>query len=191
MSENIEIKARYADLRKAGRIARSLGARLLAVERQCDTYFVLPPDRVKQGARLKLRERWTCGADGSSKRTLAQLIPYVRPSVAAPKRSRYVVLPVEEARPLRDLLGDLLGVASVVEKRRTIFLLENVRIHLDRVRGLGSFIEFEAVIGRGKGVRARCKTLVKSLISEFGIRPLDLITTSYAEMRRLSAENAV
>ena len=57
MAENIEIKARCADLRKAARIARRLGARLLGAERQRDTYFALPRGRAAVGARLKLRER--------------------------------------------------------------------------------------------------------------------------------------
>ena len=182
MSENIEIKARYADLRKAARIARRLGARLLAVERQRDTYFLLPRRSVRQGARLKLRERWVAAAGGRAKETTAQLIPYVRPTVAAPKRSRYAVLPVAVPQPLRTLLAEILGVASVIVKQRTIFLLENVRIHLDRVRGLGAFIEFEAVIGKGANTRPRSRSRVGTLIREFGIPPSALITASYAEM---------
>lgn len=182
MAENIEIKARYADLRKAARIARRLGARPHGVERQRDTYFVVLRERAKQGARLKLRERWALTAKGRANRTTAQLIPYIRPSVSAPKRSRYVVLPVEGSLSLRSLLSGILGVASVVEKRRAIYLLGNVRIHLDRVRGLGSFIEFEAVVGKGRNTRVRSKAQVESLIREFGIRPSDLITASYAEM---------
>jgi len=35
-----------------------------------------------------------------------------------------------------------------VSKRREIYLWHNVRIHLDAVTGLGSFVEFEAVLGR-------------------------------------------
>jgi len=181
-SENIEIKARCADLRKAARIARRLGARRLAIERQRDTYFVLPRRRVRQGARLKLRERWQAIAGKIPKRITAQLIPYLRPSAAAPKRSRYAVIPVEGEHSLRKLLAGVLGVAAVIVKRRAIYLLENVRIHLDRVKGLGSFIEFEAVVGKGRNARAHCKARVKSLLSDFGIRPCDLMTASYAEM---------
>ena len=39
-----------------------------------------------------------------------------------------------------------LGTVVVVSKRRRLFLWEGVRIHLDEVEGLGSFVEFEAVL---------------------------------------------
>ena len=41
----------------------------------------------------------------------------------------------------------MLGVDVVVEKRRHLLLWETVRIHLDEVTGLGSFVELEAVAG--------------------------------------------
>ena len=37
----------------------------------------------------------------------------------------------------------------MVEKRRRLLLWETVRIHLDEVEGLGSFVELEAVAGAG------------------------------------------
>ena len=42
-------------------------------------------------------------------------------------------------------LSETLGVDVVVEKRRHLLLWETVRIHLDEVTGLGSFLELEAV----------------------------------------------
>jgi predicted adenylyl cyclase CyaB len=183
MSENIEIKARYPHLCKGEGIARRLGARPMGIERQRDTYFGVPPDRARQGARLKLRERWTLTAAGLRRRS-AQLIPYLRPNVAAPRRSDYSILPVETPGPMRSLLSKVLGVSAVVEKQRTVFLLGNTRIHLDRVRGLGAFIEFEALVGRGRGAKVRARARVKALMAQFGVSPEALITTSYAEMAR-------
>lgn len=180
MSENIEIKACYTDLRKAARIAQRLGARLLGVERQRDTYFALQPDRSAAGGRLKLRER-VC-LSGRQRPAVAHLIPYFRPLKTGPKRSRYAVIPVEDARLIRQLLGRLLGVARIVVKRRTIYLWKNVRIHLDSVRGHGTFIEFEALVGQGRLARRRAYRQVDALLQKFGIAPGDLISTSYGEM---------
>ena len=45
-------------------------------------------------------------------------------------------------------LGAIAGtefVADVVDKRREIYFAGNVKIHLDRVRGLGRFVEVEAI----------------------------------------------
>ena len=46
----------------------------------------------------------------------------------------------------RSLLAAAHGVAGVVTKRRRLFLYRNVRIHLDDVEGLGSFVELESVL---------------------------------------------
>ena len=46
-------------------------------------------------------------------------------------------------------LSETLGVDVVVEKRRHLLLWKTVRIHLDEVTGLGSFVELEAVAGAG------------------------------------------
>jgi predicted adenylyl cyclase CyaB len=43
-------------------------------------------------------------------------------------------------------LAAALGVRGVVRKRREIHHYHNVRIHLDDVEGLGTFVEFEAVL---------------------------------------------
>ena len=45
---------------------------------------------------------------------------------------------------LREALDAALGTLVVVEKRRRLLLWEGVRIHLDEVEGLGSFLELEA-----------------------------------------------
>jgi predicted adenylyl cyclase CyaB len=71
----------------------------------------------------------------------------------------------------------------VVEKTRTLFLWRNVRIHLDEVADLGSFIELEAVLS-GEHDDAEGQQQLVFLQREFGIAPDDLIETSYLEMIR-------
>jgi predicted adenylyl cyclase CyaB len=53
---------------------------------------------------------------------------------------------VENGPELRDVLAGSLGVTVEVEKLRVIYLHDNVRIHLDDVKGLGRFLEFEAIV---------------------------------------------
>jgi homotetrameric cytidine deaminase len=52
---------------------------------------------------------------------------------------------VPEPDTLRVSLDEALGTLVEVDKERHLFLWEGVRIHLDTVAGLGSFIELEAI----------------------------------------------
>ena len=163
---NIELKARCHSLAQAIAVASGLGGTRLANQLQRDTYFPCPTGR------LKLRE-----IDGQG----AQLIWYSRPDQAEPKASDYLVVPVENGSAMRGLLTRGFGVSKVVEKRRIIFLHRGVRIHLDEVTGLGSFIEFEAVLGDGLGEH-EAHDLLGTLREQFRIAASDLLDSSYGDM---------
>lgn len=164
---NIEIKARCSDLAAAREIAVRLSTRHLGVDEQTDTYFV-----TKQG-RLKLRESSLSGG---------QLIPYLRPDQPGPKRADYQVIPVADPTTLKRALGEILGVHRVVTKRREIFLVDNVRIHLDEVEGLGRFLELEAVFDGTPDSEAEERRKVDALMRELGVAEADLIDVSYEGM---------
>jgi len=161
---NIEIKARCADLAAAREIARRLATRRLGVDEQTDTYFTTAKGR------LKLRESSLSGG---------QLIPYLRPDRSGPKRADYQVLPVSDSAHLKRILAEILGVHRVVVKRREIFLVDNVRIHLDEVEGLGTFLELEAVYIGGAEAEARERGKVEKLMAELDVAESDLVETSY------------
>jgi predicted adenylyl cyclase CyaB len=78
-------------------------------------------------------------------------------------------------------LAEALGIAVIVDKRREILLFHNVRIHLDDVAGLGTFLEFEAVLS-GDIDPARGEAQIDFLRNEFGIAAEDLLAVSYAEL---------
>jgi adenylate cyclase, class 2 len=75
-----------------------------------------------------------------------------------------------------------LGIVAVVNKTRRLFVLGNVRIHLDRVEGLGSFIEFEAVAPPGESDLVRSEARLSDLRRSFGILDTDLIGESYCDL---------
>jgi predicted adenylyl cyclase CyaB len=87
---------------------------------------------------------------------------------------------------MQDALAAVLGIAIVVSKTRRLFILEGVRIHLDRVEGLGDFIEFEGVAADG-GDPSGFAGLLNDLRRSFGIRDEDLLRGSYSEMLRSAA----
>jgi predicted adenylyl cyclase CyaB len=72
----------------------------------------------------------------------------------------------------------------VVSKRRHLFLWEGVRIHLDEVEGLGTFIEFEAVVESGSGAEAIAEAheKVARLRSHLAIEDSALVPVSYADL---------
>lgn len=164
---NVEIKARCADPAAARRVAEKVATRYVGVDRQTDTYF-----KTARG-RLKLRESSLSGG---------QLIPYLRPDQPGPKRSDYQVVPVPDPEGLVARLSQILGVHRVVKKRREIFLVDDVRIHLDEVEGLGHFLELEAVFdGSAESERAQHRR-VQELMESLGIATADLVDISYEGM---------
>jgi predicted adenylyl cyclase CyaB len=166
LSRNIELKARLTDPGAARRVAERLCVGEAEVQRQTDTYF----DCAR--GRLKLREIEGVGA---------QLIWYERPDQAEPKGSDYLLTPIPEPGVLRQALASALGIRGVVRKTRRIYLLQNVRIHLDEVDGLGSFLEFEAVLD-SQTDDAAGRRQVEELRRQFGIAAGDLLTGSYGDM---------
>jgi homotetrameric cytidine deaminase len=125
---NLEIKARDPDPARSLELALELGAEDRGEFAQRDTYFA------RATGRLKVREQ----TPGDT-----ELIQYRRSDEAGPRVSHYRRVPAPDA--LREALEAALGTLVVVEKRRRLLLAGRVRIHLDRVEGLGDFIELEAV----------------------------------------------
>jgi predicted adenylyl cyclase CyaB len=136
MKRNIELKARCADLAAKRAAALVMGAVPAAVLHQIDTYFIVPHGR------LKLRE---------INQERAELIQYHREDQAEFRASNYRVVPVSDAGQMKAALIAALGLRGEVRKRRELLMYHNVRIHLDEVAGLGTFIEYEAVISPEAG----------------------------------------
>ncbi len=69
----------------------------------------------------------------------------------------------------------------MVSKERRLFVLEGVRIHLDRVEGLGRFIELEGVVA-GNAEPAEFERLLSELRRAFAISADDLVRGSYSDL---------
>lgn len=92
-----------------------------------------------------------------------------------------MLAPVEDADQLRTVLAAAFGVRAEVVKHRTVYLRDNVRIHLDEVRDLGAFIEFEAIV-EGDCDDATARAKLDRLTRVFGIKPEQVIGESYADL---------
>jgi adenylate cyclase class IV len=163
---NLEVKG--VDPDPAGTLAAALelGADDRGVLHQRDTYF-----HAVQG-RLKLRE---------APPEPAELISYARADREGPKVSHYRVVPVADHVALAEALAESLGVRVVVEKARRLLLWHNVRIHLDRVAGLGNFVELEAVAASPGGLEVE-RDRVEQLRATLGIADARLVARGYADL---------
>jgi homotetrameric cytidine deaminase len=171
-SRNIEIKARDADPARTLELALGLGATDKGVISQRDTYFA------RARVRLKLREQEP-GED--------ELIEYRRADEAGSRTSSYRRVPVGAAAELREALDAALGTLVVVAKRRRLLLLDNVRIHLDEVEGLGSFMELEAVAAADSDLAAEHDQVAR-LRAQLEIGDEALVGESYSDLLLDSAE---
>jgi adenylate cyclase class 2 len=163
---NLELKARLNDLEAAREIARAVATDYMSPQEQTDTYFHCPRGR------LKLRE-----IEGLA----TQLIWYDRPDETEASPSDYLLVPVDRPEDLKPLLAAACGVRVVVKKHREIFMLHNVRIHLDQVEGLGAFLEFEAVLSP-EADETNSRKILDFLREQFGVTDETLLPGSYSEM---------
>jgi len=166
-SLNLELKARDADPDATVARCAALGAADHGVLDQRDTYFS------SRHGRLKLREE-----DGSD----AELIAYRRPDTTEAEQSAFIRAPAADPTLMREALDAALGEKVVVVKRRRLFLWENVRIHLDEVEGLGTFIELEALVGPGLNSPVQAAEKVARLRSELAIGDDALVAVGYSDL---------
>jgi adenylate cyclase class 2 len=163
---NLELKARDRDPGRSVAVCGEIGATDEGTLSQLDTYFAVPHGR------LKLREQ-TPGD--------AQLIAYERADDRGSKESRYRIVAVPDPAELKAALGATLGIRVEVRKQRRLFIYEGVRIHLDEVDGLGSFIEFEGVATAERGTDS-FGSLLGDLRRHLGIEDDDLLAVSYSDL---------
>ena len=164
--KNLEIKANCKDLKRIVSILNSLNVKFLSEGFQRDTYF-----KVSRG-NLKLREN-NNGED--------YLIWYKRRKKAEPKLSEYYIYQTQKSQNLKNFLKNAFGEKIIIEKVRKIYLYKNVRVHLDRVKGLGNFIELEAVLSKD-GMDKESKENMNFLVEKLCINKEDLSKSSYSEI---------
>ena len=71
---------------------------------------------------------------------------------------------------------------TVVHKRRGVYIAyDNVRVHLDDVAGLGTFLEIEAVYAHEAEAEAEHQK-VRELMDRLGIQTADLVSGSYRDL---------
>src|SRR5208283_1266895 len=161
---NFEFKAHLHDAAYVRATLKRLRARFLGKDHQIDTYFRVP------SGRLKIREG----------RIENSLIFYQRTNSAHARRSVVEMMLLPRRNSVRAILARALGVLAVVDKRREIYFVGNVKIHLDRVRGLGTFLEVEAMTRTGDIKKVRAQAVKFQRL--FNIARKDIVPQSYSDL---------
>ena len=159
----LELKARVEDLSVIRNRLVEIGAHYVETLHQVDTYFKVPRGR------LKIRE-----VEGSG----AELIYYERENKPKPKRSSVFIIRLDGGGTLKGIIKRILKELVVVEKVREIYRHRGTEIHLDTVKGLGTFIEFERRIRDAE----RDREELDKLMVKLGIREENLERLSYSDL---------
>jgi predicted adenylyl cyclase CyaB len=164
--KNLELKSIFSDLDHAKKICKEINARYSGILNQTDTFFNVKPNR------LKLR---------NINNKKLELIYYYRTNGQSEKISEYEIIRLKEEGSLKKILKNCLGIKSVVRKKRELYLFENVRIHLDTVRGLGKFLEFEIVCNNSEELK-EAPGKMKELKRVFSVKKQNIIGISYIDL---------
>jgi predicted adenylyl cyclase CyaB len=172
MPSNIEIKAHVRDFDEIRRRAEQLSNTPVEVIPQEDTFF-----NVSQG-RLKLRVL---------SENKGQLIYYTRPDQDGPKRSDYHISLISDPENLKRVLELAYGIRGIVRKTRYLYLVDQTRVHLDEVEGLGQFMELEVVMQEGQS-DAEGQLIAEGLMAVLGVERSDLLEGAYMDLLESSLD---
>jgi predicted adenylyl cyclase CyaB len=167
--KNIEIKYRVKSLDKIQEVLRQNNrVKFVWTRQQEDRYY-----KVKRG-RLKLRLQ-----EGSP----AELIFYRRADSDRPRKSHYEIYYTPSPESLQSILTLALDSDTTIQKTRALFVYHNVRIHLDRVKFLGEFLELESVVNYSTSQQQALHHLeeIQQYLQSFLLKP---VAAGYADLMR-------
>ncbi|MFZ4591434.1 MAG: class IV adenylate cyclase [Ignavibacteria bacterium] len=166
MKKNLEIKVKLSDPRKTRKLVQLIckgKSPIRQTQAQDDIYY-----SVNKG-RLKLRI--INGKTGN-------LIHYFRSNESSKRVSNYTISETNTPKELNSTLSALHGILIKVKKVREITIIDNVRIHIDKVIGLGKYLEIEIIFNSIKEARKR----MESLIDILELDEKKFINVSYSDL---------
>lgn len=164
MSRRVEVRARLEDLEELrSRVEALASPTEESAERE--TFFESPNGQLKLvrsevGAELVYRE--AAGGDLASE---AQLMKST----------------VGEPAEIEAILSAACGVLDAIEVRRQTYRVDEAHVSLDRVDGLGDFIELSVEVTPQQSSAAAWNSAV-DLAEKLGLEPSRLISASYADL---------
>jgi predicted adenylyl cyclase CyaB len=133
MPTNLELKIEVESHQKLRDKLMDIGADNIGVLNQKDVYYTVPDGL------LKLRIE-----NGKE-----SLIFYRRDEKGSNRWSDFDLIKFENEGGEK-FFNKIFAIETVVEKRRELFIYDDTRIHLDDVKFLGTFLELETLVIKGK-----------------------------------------
>lgn len=164
--KNFEFKAKIDEIEKYENQLLTLHPKFQGLDHQIDTYF-----NVANG-RLKLRE-------GNIENAL---INYDRENVSGSKESQIILYQHEPNVALKNILIRQFGIKTIVDKKRKIYFIGNVKFHFDVVENLGTFMEVEAIDSKEEFTIEELKVQCDNYFEFFELKKSSLIDKSYSDL---------
>ena len=129
MPKNLELKINVKSHQIFRKKLIEIGAEKIGILNQKDVYY-----KVQKGLlKLRIEDR------------KESLIYYNRDEIGKNRWSNYDFLKIENEGGEK-FLRKIFAIETIVEKTRELFLFENTRIHLDKVKSLGNYLELETLV---------------------------------------------
>lgn len=166
MARNVEIKARIEAIEDLEHVVAEISDTEVIEIFQDDTFF-----NCSHG-RLKLRQ---------FTRQQGELIFYQRDDQLEPTESFYVRSTTNDPASLLETLRLAYGEAGKVTKQRNLYFIGRTRIHVDRVMGLGNFVELEVVLEDDESAEVGKKE-ANRIMHQLGIDEVQQVERAYVDL---------
>ena len=75
-----------------------------------------------------------------------------------------------------------LGIKTIVDKKRKIYFIDNVKFHFDVVQNLGTFLEVEAIDRKEEFSIGYLKNQCDKYFNFLGLTEKDVVDKSYSDL---------
>ena len=133
MPQNLEVKIKFDSFGGIKKILKEIGAEFTATLYQKDVYYK------NSDGLLKLR----------IENGVESLIHYKRNENSKNRWSNYSLLKFKDGKAEK-FFKQIFEIEIVVEKKRLLYMYNNTRIHLDKIKHLGNFLELETLVLNGQ-----------------------------------------
>ncbi len=147
MPRNLELKIKLKSFSEIKKRLNQIGAEFTAELDQKDIYY-----KNKNGLlKLRIENGVEC------------LIRYSRNENSKHRWSDYNLIKFREGNAEK-FLADLFEIETVVDKKRSLYMYDNTRIHLDRIKHLGNYLELETLVLKGQNDAKKRFSEIASLL---------------------------